>query len=178
MSSIDVALDALDAAIEELAAADLDAVDAVERYRVLDRLETARRRQIALAHDHVARLEHVPGCPPPGVALADVLRISRAEARRRLRDADQLKARTTLTGEPVPPLLPATAQPWHDGLLDGEHLEVIQKFFRDLPDHITPAEIEKAEASLAKHATELRPDQASYIGVKPEGPFKSDHYRY
>jgi adenosylhomocysteinase len=26
--------------------------------------------------------------------------------------------------------------------------------------------------------TELRPDQAAYIGVKPEGPFKSDHYRY
>jgi adenosylhomocysteinase len=26
--------------------------------------------------------------------------------------------------------------------------------------------------------TELRADQAAYIGVKPEGPFKSDHYRY
>jgi len=26
--------------------------------------------------------------------------------------------------------------------------------------------------------TQLRPDQASYIGVKLEGPFKSDHYRY
>jgi adenosylhomocysteinase len=26
--------------------------------------------------------------------------------------------------------------------------------------------------------TELRPEQAAYIGVKPEGPFKSDHYRY
>ena len=26
--------------------------------------------------------------------------------------------------------------------------------------------------------TELRKDQAEYIGVKPEGPFKSDHYRY
>ena len=26
--------------------------------------------------------------------------------------------------------------------------------------------------------TELRKDQADYIGVKPEGPFKSDHYRY
>ena len=25
---------------------------------------------------------------------------------------------------------------------------------------------------------ELRPDQAEYIGVKPEGPFKADHYRY
>jgi adenosylhomocysteinase len=26
--------------------------------------------------------------------------------------------------------------------------------------------------------TELRRDQADYIGVKPEGPYKSDHYRY
>src|SRR5258708_38965122 len=26
--------------------------------------------------------------------------------------------------------------------------------------------------------TKLRPDQAEYIGVKPEGPFKPDHYRY
>ena len=24
----------------------------------------------------------------------------------------------------------------------------------------------------------LRKDRADYIGVKPEGPFKSDHYRY
>jgi adenosylhomocysteinase len=28
------------------------------------------------------------------------------------------------------------------------------------------------------HLTELRPDQASYIGVKPEGPYKPEHYRY
>ena len=26
--------------------------------------------------------------------------------------------------------------------------------------------------------TQLSPDQAAYIGVTPEGPFKSDHYRY
>jgi adenosylhomocysteinase len=26
--------------------------------------------------------------------------------------------------------------------------------------------------------TTLRPDQASYIGVDPAGPYKSDHYRY
>ena len=26
--------------------------------------------------------------------------------------------------------------------------------------------------------TTLRPDQAEYIGVTVEGPFKSDHYRY
>jgi adenosylhomocysteinase len=26
--------------------------------------------------------------------------------------------------------------------------------------------------------TKLRPDQAEYIGVKAEGPYKPDHYRY
>ena len=101
MGSMYVALDALEAAIDSLVSIDLDNVDALERYRVLHRLETAHRRQIAIAHDHVARLEQAPGCPPPDISLADMLRISRAEARRRIRDADQLKERTTLTGEPL-----------------------------------------------------------------------------
>jgi adenosylhomocysteinase len=26
--------------------------------------------------------------------------------------------------------------------------------------------------------TKLRPDQATYIGVPEQGPFKPDHYRY
>ncbi|MBN1171524.1 MAG: adenosylhomocysteinase, partial [Micromonosporaceae bacterium] len=26
--------------------------------------------------------------------------------------------------------------------------------------------------------TELAPDQAAYLGVPVEGPYKSDHYRY
>jgi len=26
--------------------------------------------------------------------------------------------------------------------------------------------------------TQLTPDQAAYIGVSPEGPFKPEHYRY
>jgi hypothetical protein len=34
---------------------------------------------------------------------------------------------------------------------------VIQKFFRDLPEHVAPAEVEKAEQSLAQHAVNLRP---------------------
>src|SRR5471030_398386 len=33
-------------------------------------------------------------------------------------------------------------------------------------------------AKIGVHLTKLRPDQAEYIGVKPEGPFKADHYRY
>jgi adenosylhomocysteinase len=33
-------------------------------------------------------------------------------------------------------------------------------------------------SKIGVNLTKLRPDQASYIGVKPEGPFKADHYRY
>jgi adenosylhomocysteinase len=33
-------------------------------------------------------------------------------------------------------------------------------------------------AKIGVKLTELRPDQAAYIGVKPEGPFKPDTYRY
>jgi adenosylhomocysteinase len=33
-------------------------------------------------------------------------------------------------------------------------------------------------AKVGARLTRLRPDQAAYIGVSPEGPFKSDHYRY
>jgi adenosylhomocysteinase len=33
-------------------------------------------------------------------------------------------------------------------------------------------------AQIGVKLTELRDDQASYIGVSKEGPFKSDHYRY
>jgi adenosylhomocysteinase len=32
--------------------------------------------------------------------------------------------------------------------------------------------------ALGIHLTELRPEQAAYIGVPAAGPYKSDHYRY
>jgi adenosylhomocysteinase len=33
-------------------------------------------------------------------------------------------------------------------------------------------------AKIGVKLTQLLPDQASYIGVKPEGPYKAEHYRY
>ncbi len=110
MGSIRTLLDTLDDAVEKLSAVDLDAVEPAERYEVLERLETARRRQVALSHAVVGHLEHIQGCPPVYLVLADLLRISRSEARRRLRDAEQLGPRVSLTGEPLPPQLPATAR--------------------------------------------------------------------
>lgn len=174
------ALEALDRAVDVLGAADLDSLGAAERYRVLERLETGRRRLTATSATMVCGLEQVPGCPPVPVALADVLRISRREARRRIRDAEQLAPRITLTGQPVPPVLPATAKVWDAGLLDLEHLRVIQTFIRDLPVDIPPPAVEAAEAFLAEKATELRPDQLEKLAARlaltlnPDGNFTDE----
>jgi adenosylhomocysteinase len=33
-------------------------------------------------------------------------------------------------------------------------------------------------AQLGVKLTQLTPGQASYLGIRPEGPYKPDHYRY
>ncbi|MDX1313856.1 MAG: adenosylhomocysteinase [Eudoraea sp.] len=47
-----------------------------------------------------------------------------------------------------------------------------------LPKHLDEKVAKLHLARLGAELTELREDQASYIGVKPEGPFKPDYYRY
>ncbi len=49
--------------------------------------------------------------------------------------------------------------------------------------HILPKHLDEMVARLhlekiGAKLTKLDPDQAAYIGVTPEGPFKPDHYRY
>jgi len=47
-----------------------------------------------------------------------------------------------------------------------------------LPKHLDEKVAMLHLAKVGAKLTKLRPDQAEYIGVKPQGPFKSDHYRY
>ena len=45
---------------------------------------------------------------------------------------------------------------------------------KHLDEKVARLQLKKLNAQL----TELRDDQAAYIGVKKEGPYKPDHYRY
>ncbi|HEU4977573.1 MAG TPA: adenosylhomocysteinase [Solirubrobacteraceae bacterium] len=47
-----------------------------------------------------------------------------------------------------------------------------------LPKHLDEKVARLHLDALGVHLTELRPDQAAYIGVPVEGPYKPDHYRY
>ena len=179
------ALAALDAATQAVGALDFGALTVRDQLEALDRLETVRRRAIACAGDWTLAVERRGEPALGGVAhrvIADVIRISPAEARRRTREASLVCSRTTLTGQQMPAALPATAKAWHAGLLDVAHLRTIANFFRDLPEGIHPTEVEKAEAFLAEKATELRTDQLQKVAdtlavtLNPDGRF-SDDYR-
>jgi adenosylhomocysteinase len=47
-----------------------------------------------------------------------------------------------------------------------------------LPKHLDEKVARLQLAKLNAQLTELSDEQAKYIGVKKEGPYKADHYRY
>jgi hypothetical protein len=170
---------ALDA-IAELFDTQWDNVPIAERLTVVDQLETLRRRGTALGHDltlSLAREDISKLGDVPHRLIADRLRITPAEARRRIRDAEQLASRMTLAGQVLPPELPCTSKQWRTGVLDGEHLRAIQRFFAQLPAQIDVGTREAAEQFLADKATALRPDQLVQVAdrlaavINPDGVF-------
>jgi hypothetical protein len=177
---IDGAVGQIDAAIDVLESVDLSGLGAGELIRLAGRCEKLVRRQSVVRGDIVVEvgrrsISEVGGAPQK--VLADWLRISPAEARRRAVVAEPLASRTTLTGEPLPPRQPATAQAWREGELDIEHVRVIQRFLAELPIAVPRDDRDGAEVFLAEHARSLRPDQLARLAerlaltLNPDGEF-------
>jgi adenosylhomocysteinase len=47
-----------------------------------------------------------------------------------------------------------------------------------LPKHLDEEVARLHLAKIGAKLTRLTDDQAAYIGLSPDGPFKADHYRY
>lgn len=174
------AFGALAAAVATIGELNLNNYAPQVRLHALEQLETARRQQAVPSYDLIAGLAKEDPADvggPVHKVIADWLRISCAESRRRMRDAEQLGPRTTITGETLPPELPATARAWRDGMLDQQHLRVIQTFVRDLPADTPIDTVERAERFLAQEAAKLRPDQLEKVAnrcavlINPDGKF-------
>ena len=56
----------------------------------------------------------------------------------------------------------------------GQYENKVYVLPKHLDEEVARLHLDRIGAKL----TTLRPDQASYIGVDPAGPYKSDHYRY
>jgi hypothetical protein len=175
---------ALNADAERLCALSFDVLTTPERLRALERLERVARQLRAPGHTLINQLnaqacdEELGGTLPS--ALADRLRITKAEAGRRLAEAEDLGERRALTGEPLAPQLTATAAAQRDGLIGDGHVNVIRTFFAHLPVEVDVFTREAADADLAHKAAGYRPDElAKYAQrimdwLNPDGEFSDE----
>ena len=136
---------------------------AKERAAAAYEWETFKRQCAAMDHRVVGSLSEVPaeelGESSLASALSTLLRISKAEASRRVKEAKDLGPRTALTGEPLAPLLANTAAAQSRGDIGFEHVKIIQTFFNKLPHFVTYDAREAAEAQLAELACGLPPEE-------------------
>ncbi|CAJ1585746.1 HNH endonuclease signature motif containing protein [[Mycobacterium] wendilense] len=152
----------LEATHARLEQCSLDGFTGEELVAVLRRREVLARRAPVVDQRIVARLvadgnPGALGATTVAEALTEHLRISRGQARRRVTEAAQLGPRTSLTGQPLPPLLPALAAAQAAGQIGPEHLDIARKAYAKIPAAV-PADLRAtAEADLAAMATRFGP---------------------
>ncbi|MFI5508226.1 HNH endonuclease signature motif containing protein [Mycobacterium sp. NPDC051804] len=185
---VQVAMAALRSAHESLAACDLDTLTHRELLGLLDELEALSCQLPMQWHRALARLqaEMTPkelGAKSWRQVLAIRWRISTFEAGRRLDEAAQLGPRRTLTGEPLAPVLAATAAAQARGVINGEHVEKIRDAMDRVPAFVDTATREQVEADLVRYAIGLGPkelkDEADRIlfMLDQDGPEPDDAER-
>ena len=161
-----------------------DALTTPECLAMLERLERETRRLPVPGHALINQLSRQASETELGGklghALANRLRITRGEAGRRIREAEDLGPRQSITGEPLPPRLEATAAAQHAGEIGAGHVGVIRKFIEQLPCWVDGATQEKAEGKLARHGAQFRPDQLAKLAdrladcLNPDGNFTDE----
>lgn len=158
------AFDAIDAGFDTLMSSSAEAFSYSERLALQHRMETNLRRAPVIEHRMIATL--IAEADPKalgGTNLADVLvtrlRISKDEAKRRIKDAKLLGPRRALSGEPLEPVLARTAAAQQRGEIGAEHVTVIKKFFNELPATVDAVTRSQAEADLARIACGLGPTE-------------------
>jgi len=155
-----------------------------EQLAMLERCQKVRRQLPAIEHPLINNLARQATAEELGGklshAIAESTLISRAEASRRIKEASDLGPRRGLTGEPIPPILPATAAAQREGKLGAGQVAVIRRFFHQLPGWVDSATRQAVEADLATHGMNYRPEQLAELAdhvadcLNPDGTYTDD----
>jgi hypothetical protein len=148
-------------------------------------LELAARRLASAWNVLLPEVERraLPGAlSATGVAamLQAMLRLSPHAAKRRVAAARDLGPRVTVTGEALPPILPAVAQAVTTGALSGEQAREIGRVVERLPATVPVEQVRQAERQLVAAGTQLPPRQLGQLGQRilahldPDGMLASD----
>lgn len=162
---------ALRAAHDALAALPVESLTKGELLEALDELETLGCRLPAQWHRMLARLQAEATTKEMGAkAWNEVLRIrwrlSNAEASRRLAEAAELGPRRSLTGDPLDPLLPATAVAQAQGAITAEHTRTIREAVQQLPAFVDTLTRGQFEVDLVRIAIGVGPKELRDAAAK------------
>jgi len=112
--------------------------------------------------------------------LADLIsvqvRCTRAEARKRARAVERFGARRSLTGEPLEPIFPDTAEALSAGEIGAEHAAAIAETVEAIPAKDQAEHTTSVEATLLEHAHTSDPRTIRLLGQRilahldPDGP--------
>ena len=166
-------VDALRASVPSLGGPEL--IEAVCGIEVLTRKTHATMLELLAGLD-AAKVAGEQGFGTTSRLLSAVLDLSAGQARARVRDAEQLATRRSLTGEPLPARLPATAAALASGAIGTGQLKVITEAMAALPATVSPEDRDWAEATLAEHAQNFDPSRLRVIAKRiidqldPDGP--------
>ena len=182
--AITAAFEALDAAVGAVLGLDFEGLTTPERLALLERVERVHRRLPAAEHPLINQLARLATPEELGGklshAIAEWALISRAEAARRIKEAADLGPRRALTGQPLAPVLAATAAGQRDGKLGTGQVAVIRRFCHQLPGWVDIQTREKAEADLARKGSQFRPEQLAGMAqritdcLNPDGNHTDD----
>ncbi|HZA74435.1 MAG TPA: DUF222 domain-containing protein [Propionibacteriaceae bacterium] len=114
-------------------------------------------------------------------ALAAILRLSIGEASRRVRAAEALTERMSMTGEPLAPVRPHLAAAQRDGEISPEQVDVVERALAKV-DRVgfDPGDVDHGEEMLARYATQFGPRDLRRLAervvddINPDGTLPDD----
>ncbi|BBX89450.1 DUF222 domain-containing protein [Mycolicibacterium boenickei] len=154
----------LRAAFDAFAACDFGSLTRAELLAVLDEFEALSCQLPSPLHRLLAQLQadttpRELGAKSWNEVLRIRWRLSRAEAGRRLAEAAELGPRRALTGEPLPPVLPAVAAAQTAGMINPDHVKVLRDAINGLPAFVDHTTREQFEADLVRVAVGVGPKE-------------------
>jgi hypothetical protein len=157
-------MDALRSAVDGVLSTELSALPSVEVTALLTELEVQRRRLEAADQRTVAEVVErgIAGDyarTSPVDLLVNLLRIAPAEAKARVRRAEDLGPRRALTGERLDPLLPLVSAAICEGEISVGHAGVITDCLGRIPSPIAYEALPIAEQLLVEAARHEHPKQ-------------------
>ena len=156
VDSLDVAVEHLIKLVDDGALIDLGAFGLVDILQALERV----RNKLPVVDRAMIQYGTEQGVPAVLCertmtrVLTNGLKISVGEASQRVRAAEHLADRTSMTGEPLEPVRPHLAAAQRDGRVTPEQVALIDSALRKVK-HCEAAALESGEMLLVEQATQL-----------------------